>query len=144
MPVRVWWQRLRARRGSATMVRSAIPILPSGDLRVSEAFYAGLGFEAAARYDGYLVTHQGPVELHITADNLTSDRSADPGKDHSRESTAAATCFVHVWDATAYWKQLAERGVAGLSTPQEQDYGLVEFTAVDPYGNRLRFGSPVR
>ena len=49
---------------------------------------------------------------------------------------------MYVRDAVAYWKQLRERGVEGLSTPREQDYGLIEFVVVDPSGNRGRFGSP--
>lgn len=115
------------------MARSAIPVLPSGDLGVSEAFYAGLGFEVAARYDGYLVTHDGAVELHLKSPDLADEQT---------ESAAAAECFVHVQDAIAYWKQLSERGLAGVGAPSARDYGLVEFTVVDPFGNHLRFGSP--
>jgi hypothetical protein len=111
------------------MARSAIPILESGDLDLSEAFYARLGFEVAGRYDGYLVPHDGPVELHLAA-------AADPAR------VTAATCFVHVRDATAFWKQLRERRVEGVGTPGERVPGLVEFLVVDPFGNRIRFGSP--
>jgi uncharacterized glyoxalase superfamily protein PhnB len=108
--------------------------LYSGDLAVSEVFYAGLGFEVAARFDGYLVTHAGPVEVHLSA--------PDPAAHGPQLPSAAGTCFAHVRDAVAYYKQLAERGVAGLSAPQQQDYGLVEFVVLDPFGNRIRFGSP--
>lgn len=118
------------------MVRSAIPILHSGDLAVSEAFYAGLGFEVAARFEGYLVTNAGPVEVHLSA--------PDPAADGSEPPSAAGTCFVHVRDAVHYYKQLGDRGVEGLSVPAVQDYGLVEFTVIDPFGNRIRFGSPTR
>lgn len=43
-------------------------------------------------------------------------------------------------DAIAYWKQLSERDVPGVSEPRQQDYGLVEFVVTDPFGNR----NPVR
>lgn len=109
---------------------AAIPILPSGDLLVSEAFYAGLGFEVSGRYDGYLLVHEGQVELHFSQ----PDAPAQP--------PVPGTCFVHVRDATAYLKQLRERGVGGVSAPVVQDYGLVEFVVTDPFGNRVRFGSP--
>ena len=50
---------------------------------------------------------------------------------------------MHVRDATAYWKQLRERDVDGLSDLRQEDYGLMEFHVVDPFGNVVRFGSPV-
>jgi catechol 2,3-dioxygenase-like lactoylglutathione lyase family enzyme len=127
--VREWWERLRDRE-SRSMSRSAIPILSAGDLAATEEFYVALGFNVAGRYDGYLLLHDGPVELHFS--------QASRGE----PAAAAGACFVHVRDAVAYWKQLRDRGVDGVSTPQEQDYGLVEFVVTDPSGNRVRFGSP--
>ncbi len=127
--VRAWWQRVRHRDAGST-ARATIPILPSRDLAVTEAFYALLGFEVSGRYDGYLLVHEGPVELHFSQSDVPEDRLV-PGQ-----------CFVHVRDATAYWKRLRERDVAGVSAPVPQDYGLVEFVVTDPFGNRVRFGSP--
>jgi catechol 2,3-dioxygenase-like lactoylglutathione lyase family enzyme len=140
------------------MVRSAIPILYSGDLAVSEVFYASLGFEVTARFEGYLVTNAGAVEVHLSAPDPGTDpgrdRGADPDTESDTESavapatdgsglpSGAGTCFVHVRDAIEYHNQLAERGVPRLSAPQEQAYGLTEFDVLDPYGNRIRFGSP--
>lgn len=138
---RVLWQQLLSRRGrsgAGATVRSAVPILPSGDLAVSEEFYAGLGFAAAGRYDRYLVTHHGAVEVHLTS----TAPAFEPGTAGSGSPPVAGTCFVQVRDAVEYYKKLAERGVRGLGAPQAQEYGLVEFTVVDPFGNRLRFGSP--
>jgi catechol 2,3-dioxygenase-like lactoylglutathione lyase family enzyme len=120
------------------MLSSAIPILYSGDLAVSEEFYAGLGFEVTARFEGYLVTNAGPVEVHLSS----PDPGTDPDTDGTQPPYEAGSCFVHVVDAVEYHKQLTERGVPGLSAPQQQDYGLVEFAVLDPFGNRLRFGSP--
>jgi hypothetical protein len=111
------------------MARSAVPILESGDHDLSEEFYARLGFVVVGRHDGYLVTHDGPVELHLSA-------AADPTR------VTAATCFVQVRDATRSWKQLRERRVEGVGDPGERVPGVVEFLVVDPFGNRIRFGSP--
>src|SRR6476469_4876347 len=114
MVVRTWWERAR-RRAAGSTTRAAIPILPSRDLAVTEAFYAQLGFAVSGRYDGYLLMHGGPIELHFSRSDVPEDPLV-PG-----------ACFVHVRDATAYWKRLRERDVAGVSDPVPQDYGLVEF-----------------
>ena len=127
--VRAWWERRRHRRHTS-MARSAIPILASHDIAMTQRFYAELGFEPAGQYDGYLLLHDGPVELHFCKP-AAGEPAAVPG-----------TCFVHVRDAEAYWKQLSARGVAGVAMPEEKDYGLVEFVVTDPTGNRIRFGSP--
>ncbi len=89
---------------------------------------ARLGFEVADRYDGYLVLHDGPVELHL---------SHQPG-----QAVRSGTCFVRVTDATRVWKQLVEHGVPGVTAPVVRDYGLVELDVTDPDGNRVRIGSP--
>ncbi|RNM12069.1 VOC family protein [Nocardioides pocheonensis] len=131
VPLRVWLERLRA-QGRGSDARSAIPILPSADLAATEAHYSKLGFDVAGRYDGYLVMHDGPVELHFS--------QTPPGE--QSVSLTPGTCFVHVRDAVAYWKKLREADVLGVSAPEEQAYGLVEFVVTDPLGNRVRFGSP--
>jgi catechol 2,3-dioxygenase-like lactoylglutathione lyase family enzyme len=132
------------------MARSAIPILPSADLEGTETFYAQLGFQVAGRYDGYLVLHQGPVELHFSAppsaqrpSDATDEPAGGPAGGRAGEPVPG-TCFVHVQDAVRYWKQLRERKVAGVRAPEQRAYGLVEFVVTDPFGNRVRFGSPAR
>jgi hypothetical protein len=154
---RVSWERFRARR-QTSMARSVIPILPSADLEVTEMFYALLGFEVAGRYDGYLVLHEGPVELHFSsppAAHQSRDAPGDLADGPAAEAAGQAaggpaggsvpgTCFVHVQDAVRYWKQLGERDVSGMQPPETQDYGLIEFVVADPFGNRVRFGSPAR
>src|SRR4051812_38798901 len=72
-------------------VRMAIPILPSGDLDRTAAYYQALGLRVASRDEGYLVLNAGPAELHFsTGEDLTA-----PGQ-----------AFVHVVDAGRLWKQL--------------------------------------
>lgn len=110
-------------------VNSAIPILPSADLDRTIEFWQVLGFDVAGRYDGYLVTHAGGVEIHF---------SRDPAAGES-----PALVFIHVQDAAALWKQLMSEHVTGLEPLQDQDYGLREFVITDPDGNRIRIGSPL-
>jgi uncharacterized glyoxalase superfamily protein PhnB len=49
--------------------------------------------------------------------------------------------FIHVPDAGQHWKELASNAVTGLGPVQDQPWGLREFTATDPDGNRIRIGS---
>jgi hypothetical protein len=130
VPLRVWRERFRE-QGRGFHARSAIPILPSADLAATEAHYSQLGFGVAGRYDGYVVMNDGPVELHFSQSPGEQSVPLTPG-----------TCFVHVRDAVAYWKKLREGDAQGVSAPEVQAYGLVEFVVTDPFGNRVRFGSP--
>lgn len=106
--------------------KSAIPILPSSDLDRTAVFYARHGFADAERHDGYLLLHNGGVELHFA----------------HHDTVTPSTCFVHVTDAVKMWKQLRARAVDGVGEITDQDYGLREFVLTDPDGNRVRIGSP--
>ena len=120
-------RRLTGSRPAPGSARAAIPILPSTDQDRTAAFYTQAGFRETERHDGYLLLHNSGVELHFTL-----EASPAPGQ-----------CFVHVADAVRLWKQLRERGTAGVGPIAEQDYGLREFVLTDPDGNRIRFGSPI-
>jgi catechol 2,3-dioxygenase-like lactoylglutathione lyase family enzyme len=109
-------------------LRIAIPILPSADLERTAKFYPALGLTVTERFDGYLLLSSGPVELHFT--------------DDPQHVSGPSSCFIHVIDAIKLWKQLRESGLAGVGTPKETSYGLVEFDITDPDGNRIRLGSP--
>jgi catechol 2,3-dioxygenase-like lactoylglutathione lyase family enzyme len=108
--------------------KAAIPILSSGDLDRTAAFYAAAGFTDAERHDDYLLLHNDGVELHFTR----------------HDSTAAGTCLVQVTDAMKMWKQLRGLDVHGVGEIVDQHYGLREFVLTDPDGSRIRFGSPIR
>jgi hypothetical protein len=117
----------RWRRPAGPGAVLAIPILRSADLDGTAGFYAVVGFTEAARYEGYLLLRNGPVELHF----------AQPG------ASAPGECFIHVGDALMLWKQLRHHGVNGVGPVADQDYGLREFVLTDPDGNRVRIGSRV-
>lgn len=130
---------LAGRRRRATF-RSAIPILPSGDLDRTTRFWRAVGFEVVERFDDYLVTHAEGVELHFTT------RPEDDGRGDGAEGSAGrrpGQAFVHVRDALALWKRLRSADVSGLGPVQDKDFGLREFVVTDPDGNRVRFGSPL-
>lgn len=56
-------------------------------------------------------------------------------------SPTPGQCFIHVADAVKLWKQLCDRGTAGVGPIAEQNYGLREFVRTNPDGNRVRLGS---
>lgn len=101
--------------------------MTSTDLQRTADFYAAFGFDVAGRYDAYLLLHDGAVELHFA----------------QQPESAPGHCFLHVGNAAALWKRLREHDVAGVGQIADMDWGLREFTAIDPDGNRVRIGSGV-
>jgi catechol 2,3-dioxygenase-like lactoylglutathione lyase family enzyme len=114
---------------SPEQARTAIPILPCGDLDRTAVFWARLGFAETDRYPGYLLLNSGDVELHFSQ----PDQPFSPGE-----------CFIHVGDARALRNRATTQAVEGVGPIADTDYGLREFVVTDPDGNRVRFGSPAR
>jgi catechol 2,3-dioxygenase-like lactoylglutathione lyase family enzyme len=120
----------------------AVPILPSRDLLETLAFYERLGFEnrgAPPEEWDYLIIGRGGIVLHFIAAPDT-----DP-------LTTSSTCFVFVSDADALHHEWHQIGVpydattgSRLVAPVDTDYGMREFAVVDPSGNLIRVGSPLR
>jgi len=84
-------------------MESAVPILPSRDLRETLAFYERLGFENAGAPPekwNYLIVRRGGIELHFYG-----DPDVDP-------LTTAAGCYLRVTDADPcyFCAMLASRG----------------------------------
>jgi uncharacterized glyoxalase superfamily protein PhnB len=118
------------------------PVLPVRDVAAALATYRALGFEVDA-YDEpgvstpedpiYAFLRWGPVELH-----LSRYRELDP-----KSNTSA--CYLYVDDADALYAQWSAAQVEGrLRPPEDTPYGLRELEYVDPDGNALRVGSPIR
>ena len=122
------------------MSESAVPILPSRDLRETLEFYERLGFEnrgAPPEEWNYLILGRGEIWLHFIA-----MPEIDP-------LTTIASCFLFVEDADSLyeeWASVVEPDAATGSriVPTETtDYGMREFAVVDRSGNLVRVGSPV-
>ena len=121
------------------MAESAVPILPSRDLRETLAFYERLGFAnqgAPPEEWDYLIIGRGGIELHFYAAPDT-----DP-------LTTSAGCYLRVADADAVHDEWKTIGVAAdpntgsrLEAPTDTDYGMREFALIDPSGNLIRVGS---
>jgi catechol 2,3-dioxygenase-like lactoylglutathione lyase family enzyme len=123
------------------MAEHAVPILPSRDLRETLAFYERLGFEnrgAPPEEWHYLILGRGDVVLHFS-----------PMPDVDPLITAAMT-YVYVDDADAVHAAWQGRVTPDQATgsrlvpPVDTDYGMRELAVVDPSGNLVRVGSPLR
>jgi catechol 2,3-dioxygenase-like lactoylglutathione lyase family enzyme len=119
-------RRIGRRRDHGTVLQ-AIPILASSDLVRSRGYWASLGFQLVEQHEHYMVMHSGGTELHFS----------------NRPDTPSVLAFLEVVDAGALWKRLKSEGVDGLGPVQDQPWGLREFIATDPDGNRVRIASGV-
>ena len=114
------------------------PILPVRDITAALAHYRQLGFEVRAYgppgepNPEYGFVRWGAVELHLI-------RSPD----HDPKVTASC-CDLYVSDADALHGAWQAASAGRLGTPSDTPYGLREFGHVDPEGDLLRVGSPLR
>lgn len=122
------------------MAETAVPILPSRDLRETLAFYERLGFESrgeAPEVWGYLIVARGDLHLHFYENG-----AVDP-------LTTAAGCYLYVEDADRVhgeWEQAVDpdpQTGSRIVPPRDTEYGMREFAVVDRSGNLLRVGSPL-
>jgi hypothetical protein len=124
-----------------TATESAVPILPSRDLRETLEFYERLGFEnrgAPPERWNYLIIGRGDIHLHFIG-----MPDVDP-------LTTIASCYLYVDDADALYRRWRDVGVehdgttgSRLIEPMDTDYGMREFAVVDRSGNLVRVGSPL-
>jgi catechol 2,3-dioxygenase-like lactoylglutathione lyase family enzyme len=107
------------------------PIFPVRDLRASLAYYARLGF-ATREYagGGYGFAEADGIEIHLgTVGNID---------EHGR-----AGAYLFVEDADVLAARWEAAGVE-VHRPQDTEWGQREGAIVDPDGNVIRFGSPMR
>ena len=112
------------------------PILPSRDLAETRQFYERLGFESwwkgRAAWD-YEIVSRGNLVLHFF-----HERELVPGENDN-------SCYLRVLDADQLHAELVVlalpvKGIPRLTAPENQPWGMREFTVVDPSGNLLRIG----
>jgi hypothetical protein len=123
------------------MAESAVPILPSRDLRETLTFYERLGFENRGA---------PPEEWGLPDHRPRRDRAAFLRRPQNRPLTTAAGCYLRVLDADAVHDEWKTIGVdpdsatgSRLEAPMDTDYGMREFALVDRSGNLVRVGSPI-
>ena len=115
----------------ATLKRIA-PIFPVRDLSASFAHYQRLGF-ATREYEGggYGYATRDGVELHL---------GLVPEVDFR---TTTGTAYLWVDDADELAQEWRSAG-ADVRMPEDTEWGQHEGVLIDPDGNVIRFGSPMR
>jgi uncharacterized glyoxalase superfamily protein PhnB len=106
------------------------PVFKVLDVERAVGHYQRLGFTTESHDDTYAFAHWGDLVLHLAQD------------DHP-ETHMTSTLYLHVDDADELAADWRKAGVE-VTNPEDQDYGKREGTHVDPDGNLIRFGSPIR
>jgi len=113
---------------------SVAPVLPVGNMADAIAHYTALGFEVES-YDGgqfYAFARRGDVHLHLSH---VGDLD---------QTTTTSAIYLYVEDAKGLFAEWRDAGLDGrFGAPLETDYGLIEAFHIDPWGNLLRYGSPI-
>jgi catechol 2,3-dioxygenase-like lactoylglutathione lyase family enzyme len=110
----------------------AAPVLPVDDLDRALGHYRALGFLVSRYDDGYGYAAWRGLELHL---------AVSAGHDPDGHG---AVVFLHVPDADEVAGRWRAAGVGSTTLPTDRPWRQREGTHVDPWGNVLRFGSPLR
>jgi catechol 2,3-dioxygenase-like lactoylglutathione lyase family enzyme len=123
-----------------------IPILPCRSIDATLAFYEALGFGVTYRQERpntYAVVQRRGIELQFFV-----LPGLDPAANYS-------SCYVLVSDvdalyaafcdgARAAFGRLPSRGVPRIGALRDMSYGVRQFIVVDPAGNHIRIGQPIK
>ena len=101
------------------------------DAMRAKAFYQKLGFEVSEDRGTFVVLTWEGHELFL------DERAGLPAP----PSIPQANVRVMVADVDAYWARARAMGAQVLAPIADRDYGLRDFTILDPDGFGLRFGS---
>jgi len=109
------------------------PILPVHDLDEARAFYESLGFKAWYHDKHYEIVNRGQLVVHL------EERVG------LAPSTNQTSCYWRVTDADRLYEEftalgLPSEGTPRLTEPQDEPWGMREFTLKDPSGNLIRVG----
>jgi predicted enzyme related to lactoylglutathione lyase len=108
------------------------PIFPVQNLEIALQYYERLGF-ATRTYAGseeYGFASLGDVELHL---GVVPDGKA----------WTPHTAYLFVDDADATAQQWMAKGIE-VNLPEDTEWGQHEGVVIDPDGNIIRFGSPIK
>ncbi|TWA94629.1 bleomycin resistance protein [Bradyrhizobium stylosanthis] len=113
------------------MVGSAT-VFVVADIAASLAYYRDvLGFEVTFEYGepaSYACLCRDEVGLHLLAANRT------------KRSPGQGGLCIFVRDVDELYAEISARGARLLNRPEDRDYGMRDFDAVDADGNQITFG----
>jgi hypothetical protein len=112
-------------------VEGVEPIFVVSDVARAVAHYERLGFTSSFHDEGHAFAHRDDLTIHL----------AGPGDDPSR--VGGGSLYIHVNDANQLAEDWRQAGIEFVG-PEDFDYGKREGSHVDPDGNLIRFGSPLR
>lgn len=104
------------------------PIFTVTDVLRATDHYAKMGFEISHHDETYAFAHRDrDLTIHLTLEGTSA-----PGK-----------LYIHCEDAAQVAEEWRKAGIE-VTGPVDEDYGKREGSHVDPDGNLIRFGSPIR
>jgi ribosomal-protein-alanine N-acetyltransferase len=112
-----------------------VPVLRTFDTDIATQFYVdylGMTVDWEHRFGDdfplYRQVSRGDLVLHLS--------------EHHGDATPGSTVYVYLSGVRELHAELVERWTIGGNRPElaEQEWGTVEFSVTDPFGNRLRFG----
>ncbi len=113
-----------------TSFRRIAPIFPVQDLGRSLAHYERMGFQTRSYVGGgYGFATRGEIEIHL---GLVPDQDRRRGD-----------AYLFVEDSDALAREWQSSGI-DVHLPEDTEWGQHEGAVVDPDGNVIRFGSPIR
>jgi catechol 2,3-dioxygenase-like lactoylglutathione lyase family enzyme len=112
-------------------VVSVEPIFVVSDVPAAVAHYERLGFSTSHHDEGYAFAHRNQLTIHLVG----------PAVDPRR--VGHGSIYLHVDDADALAEEWRRAGVEFVK-PQDVERGKREGSHLDPDGNLIRFGSPLR
>lgn len=113
------------------------PIFRVLDVTRALEHYRALGFRTELHDETYAFASLGDLTLHLALE------SGEGWPGYRPDSHMTSALYLHVEDADKLAEQWRRAGMT-VHGPRNEDYGKREGQHVDPDGNLLRFGSPVR
>ena len=95
-------------------------------------YYTGvLGFTEDFRFGEYAGIMYGDVRIHLCGHNTQG------------RPVGAGSLYVFCDEVDVYFAAIKGKGALVKTEPKVYDYGMRDFTVLDPDGNHLSFGSDV-
>lgn len=116
----------------------AVPIFRIFSLDKAREFYLGfLGFKIDWEHR---FEPGAPVYMQISRDGLVIHLS-----EHHGDGTPGSIAYVYTTGVREWQRELIDKGYRHMRPGlEEQEWGMLEVTVIDPFNNRITFGEPTR